>query len=109
MGDASDFFIGGFMSESNLIISHFPLGKLTMTIGVASLFTGRELDLLYLIRRHARCDWGDLCDEDKQINDLALLYGKRLFSCYQVNPELTVYIITEWDRSVTTILLPGEY
>ncbi|CAK7032942.1 MAG: hypothetical protein MESAZ_03029 [Saezia sanguinis] len=97
------------MSESTTAKSRFSLGRMVMTRGVASLFTGREHDLLSLLRRHARCDWGGLCDEDKASNDFALLSGGRLLSCYQVTPDQQVFIITERDRSYTTILLPSEY
>lgn len=62
------------------------------------------------LRRHLHGDWGDLCDGDWQLNDAALTSGEdRLFSSYQVTPDLKLWIITEWDRSVTTLLLPSEY
>lgn len=57
-----------------------------------------------LIRRHGTCDWGDLCNEDKALNDMALNSGDRIFSSYG-----DYYVITEWDRSVTTILRKDEY
>jgi len=97
------------MSESNLIVSRFPLGQMVMTKGVVDLVDKGRLDFLSLLRRHAQCDWGDLCDEDKAQNDFALLSERRLLSCYRMTPEQSVYIITEWDRSYTTILLPSEY
>lgn len=60
------------------------------------------------IQRHASGDWGDLCEEDKQMNDLALFDNGRLLSAYDTN-QGKIWIITEWDRSVTTILFPNEY
>lgn len=55
-------------------------------------------------------DWGDLDDGDRLLNDAALQSGEdRLFSSYQVAPNLKPWIITQWDRSVTTLLLPSEY
>ena len=60
-------------------------------------------------KRHVNGDWGELCEEDKQLNERALKNGDdRLFSRYE-NGENSIYIITEWDRSVTTILFPNEY
>lgn len=58
--------------------------------------------------RHCNGDWGDLCDEDKETNEYALKHGERLLSKYE-NGDLSIYIITEWNRSVTTILFPHEY
>lgn len=61
---------------------------------------------------HVRCDWGDLCDEDKLINEEALSSGQgRLFSSYtsKWGAKEKIWIITEWDRSTTTILFPEEY
>jgi len=69
--------------------------------------------VLKSIRRHLKCDWGDLCQEDKECNDLALSnkeYPGRLFSAYEFNGKTDrIYIITEWDRSYTTIMFPDEY
>ena len=64
--------------------------------------------------RHCRGDWGNLDEEDKQMNDDALenerngLPTDRLFSMYSTNAGV-IYVITEWDRSVTTILTPDDY
>lgn len=59
--------------------------------------------------RHINGDWGDLCEEDKKSNDNALITQDMLLSKYNYNDEISIYIITEWDRSVTTILFPSEY
>jgi hypothetical protein len=61
----------------------------------------------YLVR-HAAGDWGELCAFDRRQNDIALKYGYRVFSSYETTVG-RVWIITEADRSVTTILLPEEY
>jgi hypothetical protein len=63
---------------------------------------------LALLSRHQRGDWGDLCKEDKQTNEQALATGERIFSSYQL-ATAKFWVITEADRSVTTILLPEEY
>jgi len=61
------------------------------------------------LARHARCDWGDMCQEDKEANNLALASGDgQLFSSYVASTG-KAWIITEADRSVTTVLLPDEY
>jgi len=59
--------------------------------------------------RHTRGDWGDLCQEDKQMNDHAITDGSRILSAYRHKDETRIWIISECDRSVTTILYPDEY
>ena len=60
------------------------------------------------LRRHASADWGELPPEDAELNELGLKEGGRLFSAYGTG-EKRFWIITEWDRSVTTILMPEDY
>ncbi|MEX1258148.1 MAG: hypothetical protein WEG36_11075 [Gemmatimonadota bacterium] len=67
------------------------------------------VDVLESLSRHAVADWGDLDPEDRESNDRALRCGGRLLSSYRTSTEVKFWIITEWDRSVTTILLPEEY
>ena len=83
----------------------FPLGKIVSTPAVIDL----GVDLNSYLYRHHCGDWGDLCEEDKQANEEALAEGFRILSCYQVGDGKRIYIITEADRSVTTVLLPEEY
>jgi len=61
------------------------------------------------LRRHARGDWGDVGKEDKQENDLSLKEGYRLLSAYEARSLPKIRIITEADRSATTVLFPNEY
>ena len=90
--------------------SRFPTGHLVMTAGVDALVRQGRLNPSSYLRRHLSADWGDLDDSDRRQNDAALKSGEdRLFSSYQVTPTLKLWIITEWDRSVTTLLLPSEY
>lgn len=87
----------------------FRAGQLVMTAGVNDLVQRGALDPVPYLRRHLDGDWGNLDDCDRRSNDAALKSGDRLFSSYQVTPTLKLWIITEWDRSVTTLLLPSEY
>ena len=68
-----------------------------------------EADLKTLLDRHARGDWGSLGSEDWEANDAAVMEGSRVFSAYRLPDDSKVWIITEADRSVTTVLLPEEY
>lgn len=61
------------------------------------------------VARHVRGDWGEVCEDDKQANEDALRDGDRLLSAYRTTRGVNLWIITEHDRSVTTILLPEEY
>ena len=91
----------------------FELGQLLMTGGVNDLVAHNILFAEFTVnslQRHANADWGDMCQEDKAENELALREGNlRLFSAY-THPTLPkIWIITEADRSATTILFPEEY
>ena len=66
-------------------------------------------DLLLGLGRHIHCDWGDVCKEDWEANERALMEGTRLFSVYHTRQGVKFYVITEADRSATTILLPEDY
>ena len=85
----------------------FPLGRLVMTPGVEALLSPPEIQEMVL--RHANGDWGDLCEEDRESNEEALREGNRLMSSYKSRDGEAVWVITEWDRSATTLLLPEEY
>lgn len=67
------------------------------------------VDVIRSLSRHLSGDWGELCDEDWQENEIALVEGNRLFSSYVVAENVKLWIITECDRSVTTLLLPSDY
>jgi len=88
------------------------MGHLLMTRGVNDLAAEDEAFAKFVtgsLARHQRGDWGDLTDEDKQENELSLKAGYRLLSAYEVNRLPKIWIITEADRSSTTILFPDEY
>jgi hypothetical protein len=85
-----------------------PLGRVVATPGALKLLMeagGHPFDYL---TRHAAGDWGELCAFDRRQNEIALRDGYRVLSSYEVSAE-RVWIITESDRSITTILLPEEY
>ena len=85
----------------------FRLGKVVGTRGAISALT--EAEIYFALARHRHGDWGDLDDEDKASNDAALRNEGRLFSAYHSASGKKFWVITEWDRSVTTVLLPSEY
>lgn len=87
----------------------FDLGILVATPGAIEARDKAEDSFGLLLARHSRGDWGDLNDEDKQANEQALKSGARILSAYKLKDGTKVWIITEADRSATTILLPEEY
>ena len=91
----------------------FELGTIVVTRGIDEKMKSSEIFKDFVIRslaRHIDCDWGDLCEEDKETNDKSVENGGRLFSSYIYGSDKEkIWIITEWDRSVTTILFPEEY
>ena len=85
----------------------FDLGQLVATPNALSVLT--HDDMLSGLSRHIRGDWGNLDPEDRNANDRALQHGGRLFSAYVSINEVKFWIITECDRSATTVLLPEDY
>ncbi len=86
----------------------FALGHLVGTPGAADLLKRNNVAPEALLSRHVTGDWGELDEEDVAANNDAVLFGHRLLSSYTVGED-KVWIITEWDRSVTTLLLPEDY
>jgi hypothetical protein len=87
----------------------FPSGRLVATPRALALLEQINKAPLEFLSRHLRGDWGDLCHEDKTENELGLKYGFRLMSSYPIADTEKLWVITEADRSVTTLLLPEEY
>jgi len=90
----------------------FPLGQLVMTRGVNGLVADDEAFAKFVTKslsRHVKGDWGELSDEDREENDLSIKEGFRILSAYESGELPKIWIITERDRSVTTILFPDEY
>lgn len=92
----------------------FSLGRLLSTPGALAVMEEAGQTPFDFINRHARGDWGDVCDEDKQLNDQSLVDGSRLLSAYKTSTRIKLWLITEaqddnGQRAATTILLPEEY
>lgn len=87
----------------------FVLGQMLATPGALSMLKTLRMTGLPLLLRHVSGDWGDICAEDRQANIDGLRYGNRLMSVYVLSPSERLCIITEADRSSTTLLLPEEY
>ena len=88
----------------------FSLGRVVATPGAISTMEQFGIDPGSLLARHVTGDWGDLDDEDRTANDEALLYEGRLLSVYGApDSDSRIWLITEWDRSVTTLLRPEDY
>jgi hypothetical protein len=87
----------------------FPLGRVVATPGVLRALDEAGQTPLEFIVRHAAGDWGDLDQHDRQENELSLVHGFRLLSAYTLSNGTRIWIITEADRSATTLLLPSEY
>lgn len=88
--------------------ARFPLGRVVCTPGVRDTIPLPEVVTALLVR-HQAGDWGDVDAEDRAENELSLREGFRLFSVYRTIAGGTFWVITEADRSVTTVLLPEEY
>ena len=93
-------------------MSNFPMGQIVLTRGVYEWMAVNGEFYHFVntcLKRHANGDWGNLCPEDKEQNELALKDGSRLLSAYEHWRLPKIWIITEADRSVTTVLFPDEY
>lgn len=127
MGFADDYigeqvrFLQGlllFLKGGITIKGKFELGKIVVTAAIDERIKADDQFFVFVLRsiaRHATCDWGDMCEEDKALNDKALIPGQeeRLHSSYvyasDAGTQTKIWIITEWDRSVTTVLFPEDY
>lgn len=89
----------------------FKLGSIVATPGAIDLMNKYNISARTLLDRHISGDWGDLPKSDKKQNDEAVKTGEdRIFSSYNLDgKDNRIWIITEWDRSATTLLLPEEY
>jgi len=95
------------MHEKQIKKPKFDFGRLFITLPAQS--TLAHEDVMAALSRHITGDWGDCCKEDWKENDLSLREGFRLFSVYHDKKGTKFWVITEADRSATTVLLPEDY
>lgn len=89
--------------------TRFPLGRFVATPGSLIALSEAGQTPQEFVRRHQVGDWGDLDHEDREENERSLKIGCRLLSAYHLRDGTKIWIITEADRSATTLLLPSEY
>lgn len=96
-------------------LTRFHLGQVVATPGALEAFAATGEQPSTFLNRHQQGDWGDLDDEDKKLNDEAVAHEgepdkqARVLSSYRLKNNVKIWVISEWDRSVTTVLLPSEY
>ena len=89
----------------------FELGQVCKTCGIDYAVKEDEsflVEIMSCFEKYVNCDWGNLCEKDKQANEDALIHEGRILAAYHTTKG-KVYIISEWDRSATTILFADEY
>lgn len=92
-------------------IKSFILGKLIVTRTINDDIANNEVfayEVMKALSRYQVCDWGDTCKEDSILNNKAIIEDNRVLASYNTSLG-KIWIITEWDRSYTTILYPSEY
>ena len=87
----------------------FTLGQIVATPGALEALEASGQSAVEFLDRHVQGDWGDICEEDREANERALLDGPRLLSSYRTAKDVKLWVITEADRSATTLLLPEGY
>lgn len=87
----------------------FELGRVVATPGALALLAEHGVEPLALLQRHVCGDWGAVSDVDAKANDEAVHQGTRLLSSYRLTSDAVIWLITEADRSATTLLRPAEY
>ena len=103
------------MVAMNNSLPRFKLGQVVVTTAALSAIAGAGQMPDEFVLRHVRGDWGDLDEQDRRFNDAAIAHEgdvkrqDRILSAYKTNEGARVWVITEYDRSLTTVLLPEEY
>jgi hypothetical protein len=95
------------MSASASPKAKLRLGRIVMTHNAMNCLS--EEDIFRAIQRHQAGDWGDVPEKDRSANDHALVSSTRILSAYRTPHGITFWLITEADRSTTTVLLPEDY
>lgn len=104
----------GFLSlsdyeEEKPVKSNLPLtlGRMVVTANAKNILS--DSDIATALSRHRSGDWGELCEEDREVNEDALENGFRIMSVYTSKNGIKFWVITEADRSCTTVLMPEDY
>ena len=87
----------------------FHLGDVVATPAALNALQSCNVTPAQLLQLHVSGNWGSVCEEDALANDAAVINGECILSSYRIGEYTRVWVITEYDRSVTTILLPAEY
>ena len=97
------------MMETNRLLPKFSLGRIVATRGALEALKQANQNPLEFIEKHHTGDWGELCEEDKRENEFSVRNGFRILSAYRTRNGVKIWVITEADRSATTLLRPHEY
>ena len=97
------------ISGKNQSLSKFCLGRVVATPGALRALEEANQNPFEFLARHQAGDWGELCEEDKRENEFSVRNGFRILSAYRTRNNTKIWVITEADRSATTLLLPDEY
>jgi hypothetical protein len=100
---------GGTMNTSRKAPPRFALGQVVATPGALAALSQANQTPLAFLQRHQAGDWGEVSPTDKQENDFSVEQGFRILSAYPLNTGVKLWLLTEADRSYTTLLLPHEY
>ena len=98
-----------YTRDTNGLLARFSLGRVVATPGALKALEEANQNPLEFLERHQAGDWGELCEEDIRENEFSVLNGFRILSAYRTRNDVKIWVITEADRSVTTLLLPHEY
>lgn len=111
MGENDEANIPQHQQDQSLapVYQRFSLGQCVVTPGALVALIFNRVEPYQLLARHVQGDWGDLTSEDKALNDQAVTNGGRVLSAYSLTNGEKIWVITESDRSATTLLLPSEY
>src|SRR5437899_12969115 len=97
------------MSGMNRLLPRFPLGRIVATQGALRALEQTNQSPFEFLERHQAGVWDELCEEDKRENEFSVHNGFRILGAYRTRNDVKIWIITEADRSVTTLLLHHEY
>jgi hypothetical protein len=97
------------ISDKNQLLAKFSLGRVVATPGALTALEEANQNPFEFLARHQAGDWGELCEQDRRENEFSVRNGFRILSAYRTKHNTRIWVITEADRSATTLLLPEEY